>query len=103
MDKLLDAVLRRDLRALAQAITLIESTQGEDRKKAELLLKTLPERKEPALRLGVTGIPGVGKSTLIERLGRVVLEKNPRYSLGVLTIDPSSPVRGGSILGDRYG
>ncbi len=90
---------RGERRALARAITLIESSRGEDRARAAALLAALPERAEPALRLGLTGTPGVGKSSLIERLGLTLVEGGRR--LAVLAVDPSSRLTGGSILGDK--
>ena len=88
-----------DRRALARAITLVESTRPEDRAPAEALMGALPEPRDGTLRIGIAGAPGVGKSTLIEALGLHVIGLGHR--LAVLAVDPSSPVSGGSILGDK--
>lgn len=84
---------------LSKAITLIESTNLKDRKEATLLLKKCLADKKSSWRIGVTGVPGVGKSTFIESFGRIILEKG--LKMAVLAIDPSSSISGGSILGDK--
>lgn len=86
-------------RALAQAITLIESTRPDHRAQAESLLRAILPRTGNSIRVGISGIPGVGKSTFIEALGLHVLERGHRVA--VLAVDPSSPRSGGSILGDK--
>jgi LAO/AO transport system kinase len=86
-------------RALAKAITLIESTRADHREQADALLTTLMPATGRALRLGISGVPGVGKSTFIEALGVFLIEQGHRVA--VLTIDPSSTVSGGAILGDK--
>ena len=92
-----DALSQR--RAVAKAITLLESTRADHRAQAdELLTKLLPHTGK-SLRLGISGVPGVGKSTFIEALGLYLIEQGHRVA--VLTIDPSSTVSGGSILGDK--
>lgn len=96
---LAQAVLAGDRRALARGITLVESTRPDHRAEAEELLRLLLPHSGRAVRLGVTGTPGVGKSTLIEALGLLVLDRGHR--LAVLAIDPSSARSGGSILGDK--
>src|SRR5206468_3642172 len=88
-----------DRRALARAITLAESTRPEDRDTAEVLMAALPAGTVASLRIGIAGAPGVGKSTLIEVLGLHAIEQGHR--LAVLAVDPSSPMSGGSILGDK--
>ena len=88
-----------DRRALARAITLIESTREDHRVLAEAILEGLVADAGGALRVGVTGPPGVGKSTFIEAFGLHLLAEGQRPA--VLAIDPSSPVSGGSILGDK--
>ncbi len=90
-----------DKRALAKAITLIESTRKEDRKDALTLLTKIDVNSSHSLRIGISGIPGVGKSTFIEKLGLHILEQYPSSKIAILTIDPSSPIEGGSILADR--
>ena len=86
-------------RALAKAITLIESTRADHREQADALLTALMPATGRALRLGISGVPGVGKSTFIEALGVYLIEQGHRVA--VLTIDPSSSVSGGAILGDK--
>jgi len=98
-DPLLEPLLKGDRRALAQAITLIESTRSDHRARADALLAEVLPHTGKSVRLGITGVPGVGKSTLIERFGLSLLERG--RSLAVLAIDPSSKRGGGSILGDK--
>ncbi len=92
------ALSEGDRRALARAITLVESAREDHRERAEALLAALPER-ETALRLGLSGTPGAGKSTLIEALGTRLTGQGRRVA--VLAVDPSSQRSGGSILGDK--
>lgn len=92
-------VLARERRALAKAITLLESTRVDDRARADELLNTLLPHTGSALRIGISGVPGVGKSTFIEALGLLLIRAGHRVA--VLAIDPSSSVSGGSILGDK--
>jgi len=93
------AVLEGDRRALAQAITLIESTRTDHRSIASDLLEKLMPYSGKAIRLGISGVPGVGKSTFVEALGNHVIDAGHRVA--VLTVDPSSAISGGSILGDK--
>ena len=86
-------------RALAKIITLLESTRLDHRKRADEVLNTLLQKTGNSFRLGISGVPGVGKSTLIEVLGLYLIEKGHRVA--VLAIDPSSSLSGGSILGDK--
>ena len=86
-------------RALAKVITLLESTRLDHRKRADEVLNTLLPKTGKSFRLGISGVPGVGKSTLIESLGLYLIEKGHRVA--VLAIDPSSSLSGGSILGDK--
>lgn len=96
---LLGALIEGDRRALAQAITLVESSSIAHRAKAEKLLNTLLPTTGNSLRVGVTGLPGVGKSSLVEVIGLHAISLGHRVA--VLAIDPSSKIRGGSILGDK--
>ena len=98
-DDLATAVRAGDRQALARAITLVESRSAADRPAAERLLHTLLPHTGGALRLGITGAPGVGKSTLIEALGTRLCARGRKVA--VLAVDPSSAVTGGSILGDK--
>ena len=93
------AVLEGDRRALAQAITLIESTRTDHRSIASDLLEKVMPYSGKAIRLGISGVPGVGKSTFVEALGNHVIDAGHRVA--VLTVDPSSAISGGSILGDK--
>jgi LAO/AO transport system kinase len=86
-------------RALAKIITLLESTRLDHRKRADEVLNTLLPKTGNSFRLGISGVPGVGKSTLIEALGLYLIEKGHRVA--VMAIDPSSSLSGGSILGDK--
>jgi len=88
-----------DRRALARAITLVESLREDHRDAAQELLEAVLPATGGSLRLGVSGVPGVGKSTFIEALGMQLLAEGRRVA--VLAIDPSSPRGGGSILGDK--
>lgn len=86
-------------RSLAQVITIVESTLVNDQRLSKEILKHLSDSPKDALRLGITGSPGVGKSTVIENLGLLYIEKG--FNVCVLAVDPSSPRSGGSILGDK--
>src|ERR1700752_2760659 len=86
-------------RAIAKAITLLESTRDDHRAQADELLTALLPYTGKSFRLGISGVPGVGKSTFIETLGLYLIGIGHRVA--VLTIDPSSTVSGGSILGDK--
>ena len=86
-------------RAVAKAVTLLESTRSDHRAQADELLTALLPYTGKSLRLGISGVPGVGKSTFIEALGMYLIDQGHRVA--VLTIDPSSTVSGGSILGDK--
>jgi LAO/AO transport system kinase len=97
--ELAPAILGGDRRALAQAITLIESTRPEDRQVAHALLEELVPRAGQSIRIGISGVPGVGKSTFIESLGNFLIDEG--HNVAVLAVDPSSAVSGGSILGDK--
>jgi LAO/AO transport system kinase len=100
---LLDALLgppgAAQRRAIAKAITLLESTRADHRVRADTLLNAVLPHSGRSFRLGISGVPGVGKSTFIEVLGLHLIGLGHRVA--VLTIDPSSTVSGGSILGDK--
>lgn len=96
--ELFQALRSGDRSALARAITLVESTRKEDNEAAKELVRVCLSHSGNSVRIGVTGIPGAGKSTLIDVLGMNMVEQG--YRVAVLAIDPSS-VRGGSILGDK--
>ena len=93
------AVAEGNRRALARAITLVESSRADHRDEADHLLDALMPRTGGAVRVGISGAPGVGKSTFIEAFGLFLVGLGRRPA--VLAIDPSSPLTGGSILGDK--
>ena len=95
----IDTLCAGDRRALARAITLLESTREPDRAAAEQLLREAMPHSGNSLRIGVSGAPGVGKSTFIEAFGNRATERGRRVA--ALTIDPTSSRSGGSILGDK--
>ncbi|NRB34924.1 MAG: methylmalonyl Co-A mutase-associated GTPase MeaB [Rhodobacteraceae bacterium] len=97
--ELADAVLNGDRRALARAITLVESRRADHRRQASELLQLLSRSGRQALRIGLSGTPGVGKSTFIESFGMMLTGLGLRVA--VLAVDPSSARSGGSILGDK--
>ena len=94
-----EAILSGDRRALAKAITLVESARPQDRKASQDLLTELLPHTGNSIRIGITGVPGVGKSAFIESFGQTVIGDGKKVA--VLAVDPSSPVAGGSILGDK--
>ena len=94
-----EGILAGRRRELARAITMIESTRPDHRMSAEALIDRLQPHSGQSFRLGISGVPGVGKSTFIEALGLHIIEQGHRVA--VLAVDPSSPKSGGSILGDR--
>lgn len=94
-----DGVLRSDRKILARAITLVESSCNIDRKLAVNVVQALLDHTGSALRIGVSGVPGVGKSTFIESFGEMLIKQGHRVA--VLAVDPSSLKSGGSIMGDK--
>ena len=96
---LLEEILKGNRRSMAKAITLLESTNLESFEKGQELLDSLLPYTGKALRIGITGVPGVGKSTFIEAFGLYLIEIG--YRVAVLAVDPSSPITGGSIMGDK--
>ena len=92
-------ILHGDRRALARAITLAESTRHDHRQQAESLLAALLPHTGGSIRVGISGPPGVGKSTFIESLGMMLIAQG--HKVAVLAVDPSSRRSGGSILGDK--
>ena len=99
VNELLAPLRAGDRVALARAITLVESTRASDRPVAHELIRAALQESKPSVRIGITGIPGVGKSTLIDALGGHLIDEGHRVA--VLAIDPSSTRGGGSILGDK--
>ncbi len=99
LDALAEGVLHGKRRALAKAITLVEGSRADQRAQAHSLVSRLLPHSGRALRVGITGVPGVGKSTFIEALGLMLLARGHRVA--VLAVDPSSQISGGSIMGDK--
>lgn len=98
-ERLARDVIGGDRRALARAITLVESARAEDQPPADRLLELLTPAAGRSIRVGVTGVPGAGKSSFIEALGNHIIDQGHRVA--VLAVDPSSAISGGSILGDK--
>jgi LAO/AO transport system kinase len=98
-ETLADGVRAGHRAAVGRAITLVESSRPEHRAQTRALLATLEAPAQPAVRVGISGVPGVGKSTFIETLGRQLTGAGHR--VGVLAVDPSSQRTGGSVLGDK--
>ncbi|WP_301959710.1 methylmalonyl Co-A mutase-associated GTPase MeaB [uncultured Dialister sp.] len=94
-----EGVKKGDRMILAKAITLIESNAPKDFDKAQRVLQALLPRTGHALRIGITGVPGAGKSTFIEAFGQLLCQQG--YKVAVLAVDPTSSITGGSILGDK--
>jgi GTPase len=95
----LQGLLKGNRRALAKAITLVESKLETHREQAQGILEQVLPHSGNSIRIGITGVPGVGKSTFIEAFGLHLIEQGKRVA--VLAVDPSSPIAGGSILGDK--
>jgi LAO/AO transport system kinase len=98
--QIVDGILRGDRAVLAQAITLIESSRAADRELAEQIVEECLPHSGNSIRVGITGVPGAGKSSVIEKLG-AFLTGGGEQKVAVLAIDPSSQLSGGSILGDK--
>jgi LAO/AO transport system kinase len=98
-DRLAADVLAGSRTALSRAITLVESTRADHRAASRVLLTALAGRTGGAIRVGISGVPGVGKSTFVESLGSLLTAEGHR--VGVLAVDPSSVRTGGSVLGDK--
>src|SRR6476620_12025212 len=99
VEELAAAVRSGDRAALPRAITLVESTRADHREQAQRLLMELMPQAGSAMHVGITGVPGVGKSTFIDALGMHLIGQGHRVA--VLAVDPSSTRTGGSILGDK--
>ena len=99
VEDLTQGVLNGDKAILARAITVVESTKNEDLKKAYSLIENCLSKKSKSIRIGITGVPGVGKSTFIEIFGKTLT--NLGRKVAVLAVDPTSTISRGSILGDK--
>ncbi len=95
----LNKLFSGDRRTLSKSITLMESSLPKDQIEAKKLLIEVSKRNNKSIRIGITGVPGVGKSTFIEQFGLFLIDQG--HKVAVLAIDPSSPISGGSILGDK--
>ncbi len=98
-DTYVDAILKGNRVLLGQAITIIESTKKQDQQLANQIIEQCLPHANRSIRIGITGAPGVGKSTFVESFGTYLLQQQKK--LAVLAVDPSSQVSGGSILGDK--
>ena len=99
VEEYVEGVKKGDRMILAKAITLIESNAPKDFDKAQRVLQALLPRTGQSLRIGITGVPGAGKSTFIEAFGQLLCQQG--YKVAVLAVDPTSSITGGSILGDK--
>ncbi|MFS4418285.1 methylmalonyl Co-A mutase-associated GTPase MeaB [Maribacter sp. 2307ULW6-5] len=97
--ELQNGILKNNLALLSRAITLVESTRPEHQAVAHKLVEHALQQKTDTLRIGITGVPGVGKSTFIEQFGKMITQRGKKVA--VLTVDPSSSKSKGSILGDK--
>lgn len=96
---LIDGIFNSDTTSLSRAITLIESTNSKHQKEAKKIIQACLPKASKAIRIGITGVPGVGKSTFIEQFGKLIVGKGNKVA--VLAVDPSSSLSKGSILGDK--
>jgi len=99
VEELTAGILNNDKTALARAITLVESTKQESLEKANLIIEKCLVKKVDSIRIGITGVPGVGKSTFIESFGKNLTAAGKKVA--VLAVDPTSTQTKGSILGDK--
>jgi LAO/AO transport system kinase len=99
INEYIDGILSSTISYVSRAITLVESTKAEHQEQAQLLINAIIKHSGNSFRLGITGVPGVGKSTFIESFGLEVIDRG--HKLAVLAIDPSSQLSKGSILGDK--
>lgn len=97
--ELIADLLKGDKTALSRAITLVESTATKHQNQAKKVIETCLLHANNSIRIGITGVPGVGKSTFIEQFGKLIVQKN--HKVAVLAVDPSSTISKGSILGDK--
>jgi len=96
---LINGILNSDKTALSRAITIVESTSTKHQQQAKDIIEACLPHANKSIRIGITGVPGVGKSTFIEQFGKLIVQK--KHKVAVLAVDPSSSISGGSILGDK--
>src|ERR1700757_2954888 len=99
INEYVEGVLKKDISVLARAITLVESSKAEHQEVSKQIIEKILPHTGKSVRLGITGVPGVGKSTFIEVFGQILVEK--KHKVAVLAVDPSSTLSKGSILGDK--
>lgn len=97
--ELIEGILKQDQSALSRAITIIESTAQKHQQQAKQIIENCLPHANRSIRIGITGVPGVGKSTFIESFGKLLISEGKKVA--VLTVDPSSSISKGSILGDK--
>tara|TARA_B100000767_G_scaffold61346_1_gene57147 strand:+ start:2244 stop:3323 length:1080 start_codon:yes stop_codon:yes gene_type:complete len=97
--ELINGILKKDKTSLSRAITIVESTVEKHQDQAREIIEACLSHSNKSIRIGITGVPGVGKSTFIEQFGKLLSQNN--YKVAVLAVDPSSSISGGSILGDK--
>lgn len=97
--KISEDIIKKDKTALSRGITIIESTATKHLDQAKYIIEHCLPHANKSIRIGITGVPGVGKSTFIEQFGMLLIEKG--HKVAVLAVDPSSSISGGSILGDK--
>ncbi len=97
--QLIKGILNSDKTALSRAITIIESTSIKHQQQTKDIIEACLPHANKSIRIGITGVPGVGKSTFIEQFGKLIVQK--KHKVAVLAVDPSSSISGGSILGDK--
>lgn len=98
-DSLIDGILKGNKTHLSRAITLVESTNPKHQKEAKKIIQTCLPKTTQSIRIGITGVPGVGKSTFIEQFGKLLVQQGKKVA--ILAVDPSSTLSKGSILGDK--
>jgi len=99
INEYVEGVLSKDISVLARAITLVESSKAEHQEISKQIIEKILPHTGKSIRLGITGVPGVGKSTFIEIFGQILVQK--KHKVAVLAVDPSSTLSKGSILGDK--
>lgn len=99
INEFIDGILSSQISYVSKAITLVESTKPEHQEQAQQIINAIIKHSGNSIRVGITGVPGVGKSTFIESFGLEVIKQG--YKLAVLAVDPSSQISKGSILGDK--